>query len=609
MSTTTVDGAGSLIIDDEQTTKRHSRSLDLQSNERTAIPVRHQRSASESDGLEMKMAAEQQQKNMSPSVTIKHDSRHSSATPPSVFSIYKKKLSSPYRHRSLHTPSANNNIVGLPEIRSQISKSRASIGSAFTSLYQSSFNNSTTTRRFSTPVNNPDAAVAMHPLNQQKSIEEEDEGDIKKVPTYLLDQTGESKRSLPYSLQHEINQFAIDGFAKKYFATHKRGLFRRAVPMNELLCWTKDSIKQPLLLSNRDSCKDALKCFKTLQMLMNDRPRPRHFNFIEQLQSILSCGITRGQMRDEIYVQICRQLSKNPRIESTRKGWEILCVVCMTFPPSKNLESYLHHFVRQHHQNKNSQLVIQSHYVTAKLNRICTRGARGKVLSTAEIERAMEAPFKPSVFGESLDYIMELEKKKNCKDSSSLKIPRIVTFLTRAIYQLNGKASEGIFRVPGDADAVTELRIHIENGNYGSTDIEDPNVPASLLKYWLRDLADPLIPSDLYDSCIKHANDKEKAIDIINSLPDVNRRIALYMIRFLQDFTDPEVTKLTLMNVLNLAMVFAPNFLRCPSANLKTIFENSKYEQDFLKTLITSLDVNHEDCAYSEQKVLGRIKD
>lgn len=43
----------------------------------------------------------------------------------------------------------------------------------------------------------------------------------------------------------------------------------------------------------------------------------------------------------------------------------------------------------------------------------------------------------------------------------------------------------------------------------------------------------------------------------------------------------------TLMNVFNLAMVFAPNFLRCPSVNLTTIFENSKYEQIFLKTLIT----------------------
>jgi hypothetical protein len=55
-----------------------------------------------------------------------------------------------------------------------------------------------------------------------------------------------------------------------------------------------------------------------------------------------------------------------------------------------------------------------------------------------------------------------------------------------------------------------------------------------LLKYWLRDLAEPLIPTSFYDDCIKNAQDPVKTVDIINSLPDCNRRIALYMIRFLQ---------------------------------------------------------------------------
>lgn len=102
---------------------------------------------------------------------------------------------------------------------------------------------------------------------------------------------------------------------------------------------------------------------------------------------------------------------------------------------------------------KANQVDVLSTYVSSKLERICSRGARGKVLSTAEIERAMEAPFKPSVFGESLDVIMEQQKNSD----PTLKIPKIVMFLTNAVHELNGKQSEGIFRVPGDADAVTEL--------------------------------------------------------------------------------------------------------------------------------------------------------
>ncbi|KAG0182253.1 hypothetical protein DFQ29_005136 [Apophysomyces sp. BC1021] len=423
----------------------------------------------------------------------------------------------------------------------------------------------------------------MHPLNQQ-SREELGANYCPPAPAF-------QKPVLPAGLRQDINQFAIDGFAKKYFSTHKRGLFRRRVPMTEMLQWTKDSLKQPLIMLNKDLYKDVLRCFKLIQMIMGDRPRPRNTNAIEDIQTVLSCGITKGQMRDEIYVQICKQLHNNPNRESVRKGWEILCVVSVTFPPSKNLETYLNNFVEEHHQVKENDLDVMSRHVSTKLKRICVRGAKGKVLTAAEIERAKATPFKPSVFGESLDFIMSLQNGQG-----GAKIPRIVPFLADAVHQMNGQRSEGIFRVPGDADAVTDLRVRIENGNYDASGITDPNVPASLLKYWLRDLADPLISAELYDKCLACSENADKTIEIVNELPEVNRRIVLYMISFLQEFTAPDVTAHTLMNVSNLAMVFAPNFLRCPSESLTTVFENSKYEQAFLRTLITELYVDKEAC-------------
>ncbi|KAI8643705.1 hypothetical protein BD408DRAFT_385067 [Parasitella parasitica] len=450
---------------------------------------------------------------------------------------------------------------------------------------------STWGRRYSVsaPLNNPDAAVAMHPLNQVGC----ENPPVAKKPT------------LPMGLQQEINQFAIDGFAKKYFSTHKRGLFRRKVPMTEMLKWTKESIKQPLIMMNKDLYKDAYKCFKMIQMVMGDRSRPKYTSDIEDIQAILTCGITKGQMRDEIYVQTCKQLHDNPSGESIRKGWELLCIISVTFPPSKNLEAYLTNFVKQNHRVQENQVDIMSQHVSAKLKRVCIRGAKGKVLTSAEINRAKEAPFKPSVFGESLGFIMELQQSMD----PTLKIPHIVPFLANTVRQTNGQKSEGIFRVPGDADAVTELRVRIENGNYDASGITDPNVPASLLKYWLRDLAEPIISSEDYDDCIRYAEMPEKAIAIINRLPDTNRRIALFTISFLQEFTDPALIKHTLMNVNNLAMVFAPNFLRCPSESLTTVFENSKYEQAFLRTLINEVKIDPKACAYGEDstKAIGLL--
>lgn len=74
--------------------------------------------------------------------------------------------------------------------------------------------------------------------------------------------------------------------------------------------------------------------------------------------------------------------------ESIRKGWEILCIISITFPPSKNLEAYLIEFVQHSHHTVENDVGIISRHVSTKLKRICIRGAKGKVLTSAEIMRA-----------------------------------------------------------------------------------------------------------------------------------------------------------------------------------------------------------------------------
>jgi len=301
-------------------------------------------------------------------------------------------------------------------------------------------------------------------------------------------------------------------------------------------------------------------------------------------------------------VQLCKQLKSNPHGESIVKGWELLCIVITTFPPSKNFEQYLESYIWQHHNVTSNRVDVYSKHCSSQLARICKRGPRGKVLTIAEIERSKEAPFRPSIFGETLEYIMKLQTESH----SDQTIPLILPFLTEAVLQLNGKSSEGIFRVPGEQDDVIDLRLRIETGRYNLDGIKDPNVPASLVKFWLRDLTDPVIPTELYDSCIRNSEDLNQCLEILMSIPQLNRKVLLFMIRFLQEFVDPEVSKKTKMTVHNLAMVFAPNFLRCPTDSLTLIFENSKYEIAFLRTLILGLNVDNSwDFAEKVQAVDG----
>ncbi|RIA84346.1 hypothetical protein C1645_808810 [Glomus cerebriforme] len=437
----------------------------------------------------------------------------------------------------------------------------------------------------SEPVVNFDAATAMKPTGiLYQDLQ-------RKKPAYQIHtrklSTGEVL-TLPPELQQEINKFRIDGFARKYFTTHKRGIFRRKVPLEKMLLFQKDSINQPLMVLNTNIQKDAIRCFKVVQRIMGDRSKGRYgpTNVLEDTQWLLDRGILHGELRDEIYVQICKQLNENPNGDSIRKGWELLSVITVTFPPSKNFEAYLMQFTVDHFSHAENQIDILSKHVHNRLLKICKRGPRGKVLTLAEIERAKEAPFNPSVFGETLEFIMKLQEKS----FPQLKVPRILPFLANAILELNGQSSEGIFRVPGDADYVTELKLRLEKNRYDMSGITDPNVPSSLLKLWLRELSDPLIPNKFYDKCVRFSEDNKVAIDIIKELPLINQRVVVYTIDFLQKFADPQVSKLTKMNIHNLAMVFAPNFLRCPSDNLALIFENTKYEQAFLRTLLLNLN-------------------
>jgi len=416
-------------------------------------------------------------------------------------------------------------------------------------------------------------------------------------PTHPMNRSNiASPPTLPDDLKSNINKFQIEGFAHQYFMEHRAGIFRRKVPLEKLLVWTKDSIKAPLMVLNKDLQKEAPKCFKLIQRIMGDRAP---IGQSEDIQSLLEKGIMNGQLRDEIYVQLCKQLSHNPSPDSLLLGWQLMAVIVISFPPSKNFESYLEQFIRQYYDkeiqnhsninpNQKQTLLIIITHCHKKLLRICQTGPKGKVPTINEIERGKEAPFKPSVFGETLQDIMSVQEQKN----PQMKIPVIMDFLAKAVLELNGCHTEGIFRVPGDADMITELKCRIDQDQYNLGNIKDPNVPASLLKFWLRDLADPLIPAENYQECIDVGSKEsqegitDEAWNIVKKLPEANRRVVNYMINFLRIIADQKNQPITKMTLANLAMVFAPNFLRCPSDNLTTIFDNTKFEQAFLRVLI-----------------------
>lgn len=183
------------------------------------------------------------------------------------------------------------------------------------------------------------------------------------------------------------------------------------------------------------------------------------------------------------------------------------------------------------------------------------------------------------VFGVDISSVMELQPP----DAGP--IPLFLVHLRDALFTLGADRTEGIFRIPGNTLGIQDLKAQFNAQDY-TVDEDDPHVVAGCLKQWLRELPEPLIPNTLYDESIAAAKSSQAAaLAIIDRIPPVCREIAVFIADMLRKFAIHEDE--TMMGRDNLAMVFAPGFLRCEDPTQMMV--NSTYEKDFVSHIIDGL--------------------
>ena len=128
---------------------------------------------------------------------------------------------------------------------------------------------------------------------------------------------------------------------------------------------------------------------------------------------------------------------------------------------------------------------------------------------------------------------------------------------------------EGLFRVNGNMKVVERLKIAFDKcGDADLEEIGDVPAAASLLKMFLRELTDPVIPELMQPVFIQiqdqYCKEKEKAIplykELVKRMPPINAYLLKYLCTFMLTIADgSDVNKMT---PLALAIVFAPNIFR-----------------------------------------------
>lgn len=145
-------------------------------------------------------------------------------------------------------------------------------------------------------------------------------------------------------------------------------------------------IKKALLKQNRHLDEEAVQAFKNVMSYMGDRKSTSKSDIDHARKLLRNLMQSPVGLRDELYLMLIKQTTKNPRVSSEIKGWELIAFCCVCFPPSKAARVFIQKYFTSAKEHKEAKVQRLASFCLDNLPKVCLHGQRMQVPSKKELE-------------------------------------------------------------------------------------------------------------------------------------------------------------------------------------------------------------------------------
>uniref|UniRef100_A0A8C9IZD2 Unconventional myosin-VIIa n=1 Tax=Panthera tigris altaica TaxID=74533 RepID=A0A8C9IZD2_PANTA len=220
-------------------------------------------------------------------------------------------------------------------------------------------------------------------------------------------------RAKPYTLE----EFSYDYFRPPPKHTLSRVMVSKARGKDRLGSHTQEPLKQALLKkilgSEELSQEPFLDGSPPMLKYMGDYPSKRTRSVNELTDQIFEGALKAEALKDEVYVQILKQLTDNHIRYSEERGWELLWLCTGLFPPSNILLPHVQRFLQS---RKHCPLAVDCLQRLQKALRNGSRKYPPHLVEVEAIQHKTTQIFHKVYFPDDTDEAFEVESSTKAKD-------------------------------------------------------------------------------------------------------------------------------------------------------------------------------------------------